>query len=468
MQNNNHLALIYSKNKALLKDGVIFEKSNFFDNKVSVKNVTLLYTLAKVFNLSRLAETTLSYIQRCFSMVVETQSFLELNFELVAKILSSSEINIHSEVEVYNAAISWLKYKINDRSKYAKQLLLAVRLPLLSDCAVNGVVNSTSSFIQNDEFAHVLKEIIARKDHFFKNKRNVYYKTRYCSQEKFHTLIFCGFEETCCKAANDVDQTKRDNSNSIKFVPTLYKKHYCSESACIKGEVYLLGGTSDHLHGIITSVEKYSPESKTWTEVARMLDDRILYTACAYMDSIFVIGGTLKLDSWITLNSCLQFNTTSKKWKEVSRMTEARERLVSAVFEGRIIVSGGEDGRFRTLNTVEAYDVISDKWSSMPNLVKRTHHHKLVAVKNKLYVVRRGGDDCEVFDTISGKFVVFKQEFDYFDFYQVVSIGNKIMIFYTGISSIIFYDVEENEWFEQPFEATKDLNGFSTVKIPWY
>ena len=66
-------------------------------------------------------------------MVGDTQNFLELDYFLVAKILASSDLVITSEVEVYNAADRWLKYKIEERRKFAKHLLLKVRLPLLSD-----------------------------------------------------------------------------------------------------------------------------------------------------------------------------------------------------------------------------------------------------------------------------------------------------------------------------------------------
>ena len=52
-------------------------------------------------------------------MVVETQNFLHLDLSNVAKILASSELNIHSEVEIFNAVITWLKHNIEERIKYA-------------------------------------------------------------------------------------------------------------------------------------------------------------------------------------------------------------------------------------------------------------------------------------------------------------------------------------------------------------
>ena len=83
----------------------------------------------------------LRYTERCFPIVIETKNFFHLDFNLVVKILASSELNIHSEVEVLNAAINWLKHNIEERNKYAKQLLLKVRLPLLSEHALKYVLD---------------------------------------------------------------------------------------------------------------------------------------------------------------------------------------------------------------------------------------------------------------------------------------------------------------------------------------
>ena len=132
----------------MLDKGVKNEKIKHIDDKVTIRNISIFYNLANLYNFSSLAETTLNYIQRCYTMVVKTQSFLELSFKQVAKIFSSSELNIHSEIEVFNAAINWLKHKNEERSKYAKQLLLTVRFHLFSDCELNCVLNNTSSFIE--------------------------------------------------------------------------------------------------------------------------------------------------------------------------------------------------------------------------------------------------------------------------------------------------------------------------------
>ena len=57
---------------------------------------------------------------------------------------------------------------------------------------------------------------------------------------------------------------------------------------------------------------------------------------------------------------------------------------------------------------VESYDVISNTWSQIPSMVNRKYDHRLVAVKDKLFVIGFEKYECEVFEKICKKFVYVK------------------------------------------------------------
>ena len=80
------------------------------------------------------------FIERCFAIVAESKDFSELDFASLVKILSSSGLNIDSELQVFDAFYSWLCHDITKRSKYAKQLLSKVRISLLSVQALNKIL----------------------------------------------------------------------------------------------------------------------------------------------------------------------------------------------------------------------------------------------------------------------------------------------------------------------------------------
>ena len=128
------------------------------------------------------------------------------------------------------------------------------------------------------------------------------------------------------------------------------------------------------------------------------------------------------------------------------------------------VVSGGEK-----LNTSESYDVVGDIWSPMPNMTERRVCHSLVVVKSKLFVIGITGmwntDACEIFDSISNKFVALKCPHS-LRRNRAFSIGTKIFIFEHNRSFIVTYDVDKGEWSKEMCEATENLLCFSCVRLP--
>ena len=131
-----------------------------FEGKINTNNVAALYFFFELFSSANASKPSFQFIERCFQMFVDSTSFLELDFKHISKILSSSELNIDSEMEVFNAIVSWLGHN-KERSKYAKGLFLKFRLLLLSDPALELISEKISCFV--DDFAFI-NEVITEKN----------------------------------------------------------------------------------------------------------------------------------------------------------------------------------------------------------------------------------------------------------------------------------------------------------------
>ena len=463
----NNIVLALELNKILQKEDTIIKISKVIQDKLRVKNVVAFYKLAKCYNLATISESSLLYIQRCFSMVIETQNFLHLDFSLVEKVLASSELNIHSEVEIFNAAITWLKFNIEERSKYAKQLLLKVRLPLLSEHALKYIIDKISSITDNCKSVIMLKEDLAAKN-CFKNKSNIFYTKRYCNQSNFDLLICGNYVNRSNKTLSKIEQIDGSNMNKVKDLVSMNECRAYFEAVCFKRELYIFGGY-DNSDKLIKLVEKYSPATNEWTVVTNMVDERKHFCTCAFMNEIFIVGGHWYDDDYevIVTNSCLRFNTKDKSLKQVSRMNESRDLPASVVFQGNIVVSGGMDNNNNYLNTVESYDVFGDKWSRMPSMINNQINHSLVVIKDKLFVIGYRNNNCEVFDNVCKEFVALMPSYN-LHLSRAMSIGNKIKIFQELRSSVVCYDVDKDEWFEESCDATNTLFCFSCAKMPQY
>ena len=84
-------------------------------------------------------------------MVYETKNFLELDLSQVAKIISSFELNIDSELEVLTAARYWVDHDFEKRNIFAKNLFSKICLTLLPDQYLKKVLNNSIFFSKNSE-----------------------------------------------------------------------------------------------------------------------------------------------------------------------------------------------------------------------------------------------------------------------------------------------------------------------------
>ena len=105
----------------------------------------------------------------------------------------------------------------------------------------------------------------------------------------------------------------------------------------------------------------------------------------------------------------------------------------------------------------------------MPNMIGDKRCLSLVVVRDKLFVIGCGKDICEVFDNSCKKFVALKSPpVEYVDLTKTSSIGNQILVFQDNTATLLCYDIYKNEWSDESFEITEDIEEYSCVKLPCY
>ena len=482
-------------NKVKLDECEENKVAEYIDRKISYENFDMYYMLQKLFCSS--AKDVLKYIDCCFTMISKSDKFLNLDIKLIKKILLSSSLSVTSEIQVFNAADAWLGHHFLEREKFATDLLLTLRFPLVPNSALDLVLQKSSSFRRNLGSLALVNEILQRNNDFYNEKSSMYFTHRYCEHKKCNIFVGGGKHDNVC--INAIQVMNSGNLNRSKTVSSLVKPRYGSNIVYSEGNIFVFGGIDDtppntnssSIYKIITEVEKYSHVTNTSEKVAdiRSINEHELgaYCVCNYIDKIYMFGGYD--DSEAIADYCFEFDTNNYSWKENSRMNEMRENPAAVVFEERIIVSGGlqyvdEEERegenyyddlrsgLEAGKTVEAYEPLIDTWSSFPSMIHGRCCHKSVAVKNKLFVIGGGTQQCEVYDSTSNKFVALKRAFNFTKLKRlnspiaVVTVGYKIFIFDNKSSYVLCYDLEENKWTKKSCEATTDLELYSCVKVP--
>ena len=457
-------------NILFLDDNINTKVCKHIENRANVQNMLTLFQFSNCFNLKNFADVAFKYIERCFTMLVDSDNFLELDYNVVSKLLASSKLDITSELEVLTASFAWIRYQFKTRRKFAKDILLKVRLPSISYDALEFTLDKNISLYETEKCLTMLSEVLDSTQHMIRNNSGVKYTTRHCEQNRYNTLICGGFNSALFEFVEDsVNQLKGTNLNSVEYLSSMRTSRKFFEAVYLKGGVYVFGGMDNHKSQIM-NIERYSLATNSWNIVAEMYDKRTDFCVCAFANKIFVIGGEFwNHPYWNPISSCMQFDTKTYKWKEVARMSDVRAKAACAVFKERLVVCGGRGARSHKLNAVESYDVITDTWKPMANLILERSCHSLLVVRDKLFVIGSATDTCEVFDNVAKKFVAFNSpSITSVHSNNVVSIANKIYAFQDNIPLVLCYDVDKHEWSELPCEVTKNLSDFSCVKVPWF
>ncbi len=104
--------------------------SEFLKRQLDADNCLGIKLFAEVHCCQELQSAATNYSSHYFSQVHRKDEYLKLSFDDLKFYLSSDQLNVSSEFEVYEAAIVWLLYK-EERKKYVHEILNLVRLPLL-------------------------------------------------------------------------------------------------------------------------------------------------------------------------------------------------------------------------------------------------------------------------------------------------------------------------------------------------
>ena len=477
----------FKENSLFLNENVENKLVNCIKEKLNIQNVAGYYQTFNAFNQPRLETFIFHYIERCFAMVCKTDGFIELNFASVSKILASSELFLTSEIQVYNAACAWVDFNCKERREFVKDLLLKVRMPLLTDGDFATLQDSAdkspllSPFEKSENLLSVINGILYDKENFYKEKSSIYHTNRYNSQDTFDFLFLGLPQNENEKDAKHVKRFDAQNFKSAEHFALYNPEAHMTDAAFVNGSLYAFHSNAcflneDNLNVLV--VEKYEGNADglwMWAPMDDIVYVYRFFRVCVFMDRIFVMGG-LSEAFQAASSEVFALDTGRSEWipsSEISRMKEARAQPACAVFQGRIVVSGGfnlhEPGAL--LRSVEAYDQSRDSWSSMPKMIAPRQNHSLVAVKNKLFVVGGNVKECEVFEArSSNKFVSIKRSLKHFDFYAApdtaVSVGSKIIVFGDRSQKLAVYDVDKDEWHEESFQFTERSKGCICLKVP--
>jgi hypothetical protein len=148
--------------------------------------------------------------------------------------------------------------------------------------------------------------------------------------------------------------------------------------------IYLLGGAT--LTGSVATCLAYNLSSNTWSRLPDLPSPRSHAAAMRTPDGRLIIaGGLAALDSRSALDEVWELPLEGLEWIRRSPMPTPRGGCAYGTVFNQLVCAGGElNGA--ALPVTESYDVFTDTWTSLPNMLRQRAGTQGAVIGGRLYV----------------------------------------------------------------------------------
>ena len=418
----------------LLLPGLKSLGCDFLKGILATENCVFNYYFAERYQCMNLMEECRELIKSNFSAVKETDDFLNLDVRHVSKWVSSDDITVKAEEEVFKGIVKWVNHNKSEREKEFPHLFHQVRLNSVhQDYLVNESVKEELITTNNECLNFVLGFLKWILDPTLQCS----IKPRTCLQTQVNGIFVCGGNKALFYLPNQniwyqLSDLLMEYQNlaAIQYRDKVYifsnqgGGDYYLPSTNTWGAIHSeLKFFSDKLCSLLTldkhkilyavlersfrscGVYHYDPVKSEWKNFVK--DEKLqFWGVCGVTDGchLYVIGGSKchVLDAPGS-TKVVRIDPEDGNCEEVAPMNEARHDAFGAAMNGKIYVGGGRR-KYRSLGTCEMYDPLTDEWQVMPSLNVPRHSSSMVCYEDALYVVggmKKKGDrelSVEMFD----------------------------------------------------------------------
>ena len=394
---------------------------------LTTENCVFNYYFADKYDCVDLKEKAREMVKSNFSAVMETDDFLSLDIKQVMEWVSSDDITVSAEEEVFKGIVKWVSHNRREREAEFPALLRQVRLVsiphdfLLNELVKEELVATKTELCLNFVLDAMRLMCSATDDQVVQQPRN-------CLELCINAVFVCGGRRALCylpeqnewyKLSNMPFQHKQSSNPSqcrdkiyisscacafdaqdVPYSMAFYipatnswgafqvKSSAFTNTAVLKEYLYATAKAWPDGDGIY----RYKPENGCCTD--RKKPPTNLFDSCVVTDEkhIYLIGGKSKYYKSTALSTAYRFDPSADnhEWEEVAPINQARYNAFGAAMNDKVYIAGGCQGQ-EALKTCEVYNPLTDEWQLMPSLKVPRMSASMVCHEGRLYVL--GGVD---------------------------------------------------------------------------
>ncbi|KAL9957021.1 hypothetical protein ACROYT_G038603 [Oculina patagonica] len=435
---------LFLENLKTLAEGVLLQKLN-------ASNCISIFYFSERYQSHELVYKAKKIILANFTTLFagDRKEGLNMSSKQVQMWISSDEINVAAEEDVFTIILTWIDHDNSKRKKYFAELFREVRLVyvsldfLCSNIATNDLVNDNEDCLALVEKAMRLIEsgnyhnlpvaprkwldvpvIVACSQlkgrpiqcYFLREDR--WYDLGKMPSDFFHSYLApCHGKIYALQTASPNRECRMVSfspyTNNWTLLPCIEDRDVKQIFVANENEMYALVTEPYKYHGMrssmrrpldkeiefcgkekhISFITKYKPESNSWEDISSFDHMNLRENVCivANDSSIYFIGGEEKSGTdFKFLTDVERYDLRKNQWDKVADIQIARSWATGAAANGKIVIAGGvyDMGRSATGLRCEVFNETTNEWHFISNFgIHPQFTPKLLSVDDRLFVV---------------------------------------------------------------------------------
>ena len=399
--------------------------SNAILQALTFSNSVAAYYLAVKYRCDELQKKAKDFILANFVALAETEDFLNLTVQQVEEWISSDEIVVKGEEEVFEILMKWM-----ERNESQKE------------CFYNLFRHIRCIYVPRDYFVNIILPDPIVKDNpdcsnlaidvmkmVFSGQEECYFaqSPRNCLKTHEDAIVACGGGNTFCYIPSENKRYKLACPlSTLSYVGQTY-------SSC-QGKLFRIGGNRNDYR-----LERYDPSVNTWSPLKSIQQTFKFSSVVAFLGFLYAIGGLDDDNS--RLSTVQRYNPDTHLWQVMPSLSVPRSS-VCAVADGNHLYAIGGNSSSGYLDIAERFDPKEKSWSRIASTVEKRRGAGGAAVNQKVFVfggiLKQGASNtnfCEVYDPAIDMWSSIASTFDSRSYHKPVSVASlkeKIYMYVCG------------------------------------
>ncbi|XP_056890305.1 kelch-like protein 22 isoform X2 [Takifugu flavidus] len=365
---------------------------DFLFSWLDESNVVEVHRLADVYGLQQLNAKVHSYLLRNIQTFSRSEGYRMLPQDEVFRALSSNQLQVSSENQVYEAALHYhfSPEEVESDQVYLQEplrMLDAVRFCLmdrhvlqrlhdrLSPCPLKAAVSAALRYHQQEMLQPVLQSPGTQP------------------RSTLHCILGFGgrFSSNSYMNSENLFQVFHPSWGEWRMLPASQSPRMSNQGiAVLNNFAYLIGGDKN-TNGCQAESRcwRYDPRHNSWCSIQPLQQQRADHCVCVLGDHIYAVGGR---DYRSELDSVERYDPRTNTWEFVCPLKRQVYAHAGAALDGRIYIACGCRG-LTYLKETYCFDPAANTWTACAEGPVERAWHAMAALNGRIYVIGGSNDE---------------------------------------------------------------------------